>query len=152
MLDGQGATQRRHGFEQGGAGFLVQPGIAEDAGHLELAGGKLAVGGELLQFGGGERRRRGFGGFGRPEGAAGASGLGEQAGVNEPLQRLVGRAVNHFQAHGGQRVPLARAEVFLVQGVELLAVLRGVALDHDVKHRMRARRSGSAPRSGARRR
>ena len=118
---------------QGCAGFLAQPGVAENAGHLELAGGALTVGGEFFQFGSGERRRRGFSGVGGPEGAGGAGGLRQQAGVNEPLQGLVGRAVDHFQAHGSERVPLARAEVFLVQRAELLAVLRGIALDDEVK-------------------
>jgi hypothetical protein len=53
------------------------------------------------------------------------------------LQGFVGGAVDHFQAHGGQWVPLARAEVFSVQSVELLPVLRGIALNHDVKDRVR---------------
>ncbi len=93
--------------------------------------------GQLFQLGSGERRRGGFGGFGRPQRTAGAGGPGQQTGVNQPLQRLVGRAVNDFQAHGRQRVPLAGAEVFLVQGAKLLAVLGGIALDHDVQDRVR---------------
>ena len=44
ILNGESATQWLHGFEQGGPGFLAQPGIGEDAGHLELAGSALTMG------------------------------------------------------------------------------------------------------------
>ena len=130
----------------------LSPASDKHAGHLELARGALAMAGEPFQLGWRERRRRRLRGFVRPQGPDGAGGPGQQAGVDQALQGLVGRTVNHFEPHGGQRVRLAGAEVLRVQGAKLLAVLRGIALDHDVEDRMRARHSDSAPRSGAARR
>ena len=61
----------------------------------------LAMDREFFQLRRGERARDSLGGFVRPERPAGTRGLRDQAGVNEPLQRLVGGAVDDFQAHQG---------------------------------------------------
>jgi len=55
---------------------------------------------DFLQFGRRERRRGGgFGVLGRPERAAGSCGAGEQPGLDQPLQGLISRTVDDFQAH-----------------------------------------------------
>ena len=82
-----------------------------------------------------ERDGIGFGGFARPERSSGTRGLGDQAGIDQPLQRLVRGALDDFQTHRRKWIRLA--EVFLVQRAEFLAPLGGIAVHHQVKNRMR---------------
>ena len=74
----------------------------------------------------------------RKERPAGPGRGGDQPGGDQALQGFVGRAVDDFELHRGQRIGLAGAKVFLVQGREFFPPLRGVAVDDEVQHRVRA--------------